>query len=105
MPILLEDLIKQLPADTEEKVRKAKDRFNNRVRDETRFYFRRRTDLNDHRDEIITVPTSVQAGLPEALLPRMHELREGLAQYSPKVSAGVSKMKRPARFERMRRCC
>lgn len=74
MPILLEDLIKQLPSDTEEKVKKAKDDFRESVRHalraETRFYFRRRTDARDGRDENITVPIVLRPGLPEALLPK-----------------------------------
>lgn len=74
MSIQLEELIKQLPPDTDEKVRRAKDRFNSRIREalrsETRFYLRRRLDANDHRDEVITVPISILPGLPPRLSPR-----------------------------------
>jgi hypothetical protein len=73
MPILLKDLIDQLPSDMEEKVRKARDRFNNRIREalrgETRFYFRRRAGSDSYRDETVAVPISIQPGLPEALQP------------------------------------
>jgi hypothetical protein len=73
MPILLEDLIERLPSDTEEKVKKARDRFNNRIREalrgETRFYFRRRAGSNSPRDETIAVTISIEPGLPEVLRP------------------------------------
>ena len=67
MSILLEDLIYQLPSDTEDKVRQAKDRFNARVRDA----LRRETRLSFHRDERtnVNVPIHVLPGLPEPLQP------------------------------------
>lgn len=67
MPILLQDLIYQLPSDTEDKVKQARDRFNTRVRDA----LRRETRLSFHRadDTNVTVPVHVVPGLPEPLQP------------------------------------
>jgi hypothetical protein len=71
MPILLQDLIHQLPPDTEERVRKARDRFNGRLRDA----LRRETRLSFHRDDAnINVPVQLLGGLPEPLQPRDKQL-------------------------------
>jgi len=72
VPVLLESLIQQLPSDTSERVQKARDRFNNRIREalrrETRLSFRRRADERDsQRQENIGVPIAVVPGLPSAL--------------------------------------
>jgi hypothetical protein len=73
MPILLQELIQALPSDSPERVRKAKERFNARVRDslrrETRLSLHRRTNQQTKDDEIVNVPILVVAGLPEPLLP------------------------------------
>ncbi len=65
MPILLEELIAKLPSDTEERAKKARDRFNNRVRDA----LRRETRLAFRSEENRSGGVSVQlaAGLPAAL--------------------------------------
>lgn len=71
MPILLDDLIAQLPSDTAERVRKAKDQFNTRVREalrqETRLSLRRRDDPDEGTERIINVPIAVVPGRPEGL--------------------------------------
>lgn len=74
MPILLSDLIQKLPSDTEDKVRRAKERFNERIRDalrrETRLSLNRGTgETRDRRDDTVQVQVSVDPGLPEALVP------------------------------------
>jgi hypothetical protein len=74
MPILLNDLISKLPSETEDKVRRAKERFNERIREalrrETRLSLYRGTgDGRDKRDDVIQVPISIDPGLPEALVP------------------------------------
>jgi hypothetical protein len=73
MPILLKELIERLPSDTPEKVRKARDKFNSRVREalrqETRLAFRRRDNPNDRQEKTTNVPIAVVAGLPDALRP------------------------------------
>jgi hypothetical protein len=78
MPILLEDLIYQLPSDTAERVAKAKDRFNTRVREalrqETRLVFRRRDDPNEQHQKTTNVPISVVPGLPDTLQPAERQL-------------------------------
>jgi len=67
MPILLEELIEQLPSDTEDRVKKAKDRFNARIRDA----LRRETRLSFHRaDETnVAVPIQIVPGVPVPLQP------------------------------------
>lgn len=71
MPILIQELLNALPDDTEDRVKNAKDRFNNRVREslrrETRFAFRRRN--GGDREDTVNVPIAVKPGLPEPLLP------------------------------------
>jgi len=56
VPVLLEELIRKLPSDTAEKVKKAKERFNTRIREslrrETRLSLHRQTDTRNGRDEI-----------------------------------------------------
>ena len=74
MAILLTDLIKKLPSDTQDRVRAAKDRFNTKIRQalrqETRLGLnRRQDDLLGGRDEMISVPITVHPGLPEGLQP------------------------------------
>lgn len=74
MPILLDDLIHKLPSDTEEKVRRAKERLNERIREalrrETRLSLYRGTgDGRDRRDDVVQVPINIEPGLPEALVP------------------------------------
>ena len=74
MPILLTDLIKKLPSDTPDRVKAAKERFNNKIREslrrETRLgLHRRQDDLVGGRDEMISVPITIQPGLPEGLQP------------------------------------
>jgi hypothetical protein len=74
MPILLDDLIQKLPSDTEEKVRRAKERLNERIREalrrETRLSLYRGTgDGRERRDDVVQVPINIEPGLPEALLP------------------------------------
>jgi hypothetical protein len=80
MPILLEDLIRQLPSDTEERIKQARERFNNRIREalrnETRFFLKRQGDSRDQGDEIVKVPVQLLAGLPEALRPRENQTVE-----------------------------
>jgi hypothetical protein len=70
MAILLEHLISQLPAEIEQTVQKAKDRFHAQVRDalrrETRLSLRRRGD--DYRDAI-AIPIGLSPGVPDALRP------------------------------------
>jgi hypothetical protein len=74
MPILLNDLISKLPSETEDKVRRAKERFNERIREalrrETRLsLYRGAGDGREKRDDVIQVPISIDPGLPEALVP------------------------------------
>jgi hypothetical protein len=71
MPILLADLIAQLPADTEDKVQTARDRFRQRIRDilgeETRLYLQRKSRSRRGRTSPINVQISVNTGLPGPL--------------------------------------
>ena len=74
MPIMLNDLISKLPSETEDKVRRAKERFNERIREalrrETRLsLYRGSGDGRDRRDDVIQVPISIDPGLPEVLVP------------------------------------
>jgi len=74
MPILLNDLVAKLPSDTEDKVRRAKERFNERIREtmrrETRLSLHRKNgDGRDKRDDVVQVPIDIEPGLPEALIP------------------------------------
>jgi hypothetical protein len=74
MPILLDDLIQKLPSDTADKVRRAKERFNERIREalrrETRLSLYRGTgEGRDRRDDVVQVPINIEAGLPQALVP------------------------------------
>lgn len=74
MSILLGDLIQKLPSDTPDKVRRAKERFNERIREalrrETRLsLFRGAGDGRDRRDDVVQVPINIEAGLPQALVP------------------------------------
>lgn len=72
MAILLSDLLKKLPPNTEERVKKAKDRWNKKIREalrrETRLSLHRRDDFTS-KDEIITIPITVCPGLPDELQP------------------------------------
>lgn len=67
MPILLADLIAKLPSDTEEKVKKARDKFNNKIREalrrETRLAFRSEENRSGG------VPIQLAPGLPSPLIP------------------------------------
>lgn len=73
MPILLSELIKKIPADTEERVLRAKDRMNSTIRDamrrETGLLLNRRDthDEKSKKSESISVPVRLLAGLPAAL--------------------------------------
>jgi len=74
MPILLHDLVEKLPSDTEDRVRRAKERFNERIREalrrETRLSLYRGTgDGRTKPDDAVQISIFVEAGLPEALLP------------------------------------
>jgi hypothetical protein len=96
MAILLRKLLEQLPPDTEERVRKAKDRWNTRIREalrrETRLSLHRRDEYRD-KDEIIAVPINLCPGLPEELRPLddkiadEHELALLLAPYRQIITA------------------
>src|ERR1700738_2722107 len=80
MSILISDLIKQLPPDTEERVKKTKDRWNTRIREalrrETRLSLHRRDKYTQDKDEIISVPILVCAGLPESLWPSDNKISD-----------------------------
>lgn len=80
MPILLEELIKQVPRETEQEVREAKDRFNARVRHalrgETRLTLRRRAEAESGTNETVAVPIVVVPGLPDALRPHERQAIE-----------------------------
>jgi hypothetical protein len=81
MPILLTDLIDTLPHDTPERVRRAKERFNERIREalrrETRLSLHRGArDGRDRREDTIQVGISVEPGLPKALIPAEHQTIE-----------------------------
>lgn len=73
MPILLEDLIKQLPGDTERRVSAAKDRLRPRIREalraETRLTLTRSGEDRDGADSGSSMQVSVLHGVPELLLP------------------------------------
>lgn len=91
MAILLSKLIDQLPPDTEKRVQKSKDLWNTRIREglrrETRLTLHRHDESHGSKDEIISVPITVCAGLPEDLQPlesqitEEHELALLLAPY------------------------
>ena len=68
MPILLEELIQQVPVETEEKVKKAKEAFNARIREALRR--ETRLSLQRHDGTNVAVPIRVVPGLPEPLIPR-----------------------------------
>ncbi len=72
--MLLKDLIQQVPREVESEVRKAKDRFNARIRHgmrgETRLNLRRRADAARGRDETVAVPIVLVSGLPKPLEPQ-----------------------------------
>jgi hypothetical protein len=73
MAIRLSKLIENLPAGTEDRIKKAKDRWNSRIREalrrETRLSLHRRDDSTG-KDDNVLVPVSVCPGLPEALWPK-----------------------------------
>lgn len=74
MAILLEELIDQLPRDTEEKVNDAKNRIRQRIREilseEARLYLQRKSRGRRGRTSPVNVQISVKPGLPDALAPR-----------------------------------
>jgi hypothetical protein len=73
MPILLEDLINQLPREMEEKVEGAKDRLRQRIRDvlseETRLFLQRKSRGRRGRTAPINIQISLKPGLPATLEP------------------------------------
>jgi len=89
-------LLEKLPPDTEERVKKAKDRWNQRIREalrrETRLSLHRRDEYRN-KDDVITVPIAVCPGLPEELWPQddkiadEHELALLLAPYRQIITA------------------
>lgn len=74
MPIRLSELIKKIPADTEERVFRAKDRMNSGIRDamrrETGLLLNRREsqDTKTKKGENISVPVLLLPGLPAPLI-------------------------------------
>jgi hypothetical protein len=83
MPILLEDLIKQLPSDTEKRVSASKDRFRARIREalrtETRLTLYRSGEDRDGSDSGFSLQVAVLPGVPGSLLP--HERQAIDEQY------------------------
>ncbi len=73
MAILLAELIKQLPSDTEDKVRTTKDRLRQRIRDilgeETRLFLQRKSQAPHRRVTPVNVQFTLKAGLPDELQP------------------------------------
>lgn len=73
MPIRLSELIKKIPADTEERVLRAKERLNSGIRDamrrETGLLLNRRDTQNakTKKNENVSVPVRLLAGLPASL--------------------------------------
>ena len=70
--MLLDQLLSMIPSDTEERVRRTRDRFNQNIREairqETGLRFRPRSRAGDLQPaEFIAVPVKLVAGLPEAL--------------------------------------
>jgi hypothetical protein len=79
MAIRLSKLLENLPAGTEDRIKKAKDRWNPRIREalrrETRLSLQRRDDSKG-KDDNIVVPVTVCHGLPDALWPKDDKIDE-----------------------------
>ena len=74
-PMLLDKLLSMIPPDTEERVRRTRDRYNQNVREairqETGLRFRPRSGVGDLQPvEFIGVPVRLMAGLPTSLRKR-----------------------------------
>ncbi len=73
--MLLDQLLKMIPSDTEERVRRARDRFNQNIREairqETGLRFRPRSRVGDLQPaEVIAIQVRLVAGLPKSLRKR-----------------------------------
>lgn len=82
--MLLEDLVKAIPADTSQRVSRARDRFNQGIREairqETGLRFRPKSRAGDlQSSEFISIPVRLVAGLPVALRHRDIEAQKRLA--------------------------
>ncbi len=82
--MLLEDLVKAIPADTSQRVSRTRDRFNQSVREairqETGLRFRPKSRAGDLQStELISIPVRLVAGLPVALLRRDIEAERRMA--------------------------
>jgi hypothetical protein len=74
VPILLEELINQLPIETEEIVSNSRDKLRQRIREvlgeEARLYLQRKSQGRRSRATPISVQINIKAGLPDPLQPK-----------------------------------
>jgi hypothetical protein len=82
--MLLDQLLSMVPSDTEERVRRTRDRFNQNIREairqETGLPFRPRSRAGDLQPvEVIAIPVRLVAGLPKSLRKRDVEERWRIA--------------------------